>query len=65
MEQGLHACLVEFQRLPLVGLAQAFYQRIQLQARHILAQPLTQAGADAVGEVMFFAVGQGDGCQQA
>lgn len=65
LEHRLHACLVELEGLPLIGLLQAFDQCIQLQARHLLTQPLTQAGAQAVGQVMVVAVGQGDGGQQA
>lgn len=65
LQHGLHACLVELQRLPLVRRTQAFDQCVQLQARHLLAQPLAQAGAKAVGQVVFVAVGQGERGQQA
>jgi hypothetical protein len=65
LQHGLHACLVELQRLPLIGLAQAFDQGVQLQARHLGAQALAQAGAQAVSQVVVVRVGQGKGRHQA
>ncbi|MOA56818.1 hypothetical protein D3C78_1808750 [compost metagenome] len=65
LQHRVHACLVEFQGLPLIGLLQAFDQCIQLQARHLLAQAFTQAGAQAVGQIVFVVVGQGERCHQA
>jgi len=51
--------------LPLIGLLEAFDQCFQLQAWHLLAQALTQAGAQAEGQIVIVAVGKGDGCQQS
>ncbi|MCY1455729.1 hypothetical protein D9M71_728840 [compost metagenome] len=58
LENRLHACLVELQWLALIRLAQAFEQGVELQPGHLLAQAFTQAGTQAVGQVVIIGGGR-------
>jgi len=48
----LDTCFAQRQRLALIGLLQAIDQRLNLQLRDFLAQPLTEAGTEAVGQIV-------------
>ncbi|MNN39721.1 hypothetical protein D3C81_1537690 [compost metagenome] len=48
----LDACFAQRQRLALVGLLQAIDQRLNLQLRDFLTQSFTEAGTEAVGQIV-------------
>jgi hypothetical protein len=51
------ARVIQRQRLALIGLLEAIDQGLDLQVGNLLAQPLTQAGTQAVGEIVLSRAG--------